>query len=115
MPNVWAITTCTNNAGRTRRSISFHTFPRKGDIREQWIAACKRADDFNPDTSRICSEHFVAEDYIRDLKAELLGYTPKKKILKDDAVPHRNLPELLQSQIIPVTGTEVGSPRQLSD
>ena len=79
MPNVWAITTCTNNAGRTCRSISFHTFPRKGDIREQWFAASKRADDFNPDTSRICSEHFVAEDYIRDLKAELLGYTPKKK------------------------------------
>ena len=115
MPNVCTITTSTNNAGRTGRLLSFHIFPRKGDIRKQWIVACKRADDFNPDTSRICSEHFVAEDYIRDLKAELLGYTPKKNFLKDDAVPHSNLPELLQSQIIPVTGTEVGSPRQLSD
>ena len=53
MQNECAINSCTNNAGRTDKSISIHTFPRKGDIRKSFILACKRADDFNPDIGLI--------------------------------------------------------------
>ena len=67
------------------------------------IDACKKTDDFNPDISEICSEYFVVKDYLRDFKTALLGYAPNQNILKDDAVPRKNLPASLKRQIIPVT------------
>ena len=36
--------------------------------------------------SRICSDHFLQADYQRDFRAELLGITPKHKLLPE-AVP----------------------------
>jgi hypothetical protein len=46
-------------------------------MRNEWINRCKREDKLNPETSRICSKHFVETDYERDLQNELLG----KKII----------------------------------
>jgi hypothetical protein len=38
--------------------------------------------------SRVCSDHFTASDFERDLKNEMLGL-PVKKLLKHDAVPQK--------------------------
>ncbi len=93
MPGECAVSTCSNSGRKTDRSVSYHTFPKRIDIRRQWIIACKRADGFNPEIARVCSEHFCDEDYVRNLKAELLGYVPIRRYLKEEAVPHRNLPK----------------------
>lgn len=58
--------------------ITMHVFPKSKDlvsqtIRKEWVTRCSRRDKFNPDTSRICSEHFAGTDYERDLQHELLG------------------------------------------
>lgn len=43
------------------------------------------------DYGYICSEHFLKEDFRRDLQGELLGYKGRRK-LKPFAVPSLNLP-----------------------
>jgi hypothetical protein len=60
------------------QDIIFHSFPKPKDMvsqtmRNEWINRCKREDKLNPETSRICSKHFVETDYERDLQNELLG------------------------------------------
>jgi hypothetical protein len=70
--------------------ISYHRFPKDPIIRKKWIDACMRKDSFNPDSSCVCSNHFVDEDYDRDLRNELLGL-PQKRKLKKEAVPSQNL------------------------
>lgn len=99
MPNECAVSTCSNNSRKTGNSVSYHTFPLRDDIRKLWIIACKRGDSFlNPNTARVCSEHFCSDDYARNLQAELLGFVPARKYLKEDAVPHLNLPKMLTQQ-----------------
>jgi hypothetical protein len=68
--------------GQEGQDIIFHSFPKPKDMvsqtmRNEWINRCKREDKLNPETSRICSKHFVETDYERDLQNELLG----KKII----------------------------------
>ena len=43
--------------------------------------ACKRKDNFNHDEARVCESHFLATDFERDMKNELLQL-PTQKILK---------------------------------
>lgn len=52
--------------------------------------SCLRTDDFLPENSYVCSEHFSESDYERDLKAELMNLPPKR-ILKPES---KNLPFL---------------------
>lgn len=68
--------------------ITFHRFPTKSrKLCQRWIHKCRRQDrELNPDNSRICSLHFTANDFERDLQGELLGI-PLKKKLKQDAEP----------------------------
>lgn len=78
---VCAVYGCKNKKKRRREhgdTVTYHRFPKEKDadakrIRLMWISRCKRNDDFNADTHRICSNHFTEEDYERDLKNELLG------------------------------------------
>jgi len=63
-------------------------------LQKEWILKCKRADNWNPSSSFICSSHFKNDEFIRDLQAELLGYAPKGRRLKPDAIPSLNLPGL---------------------
>ena len=73
------------------KGISYHRFPRDPEIRRQWMLACRRADrEVNPVTALICSNHFHADDFERDLQNELLGL-PLKKKLKKGCVPSQNL------------------------
>ena len=67
--------------------IKYYKFPKDEKYKKLWVIACKRGDKgFNPNTARICENHFVKEDFVRDLKSEMLG-TPAKKNLRKDAVP----------------------------
>ena len=72
---------------------SWHKFPKKEDLRSIWTQFCKRSDSrFNPNTARICSRHFKKDDFVRDLKAELLNLSKTKAKLKDGVVPSLRVP-----------------------
>ncbi|KAL4135708.1 hypothetical protein QTP88_007303 [Uroleucon formosanum] len=92
-----AVATCVNYAGKVKRdgntNISFYRFPKDPEFQKKWTLKCRRGDIMNPGISYMCSEHFSDDAYIRDLKAELLEYTPKFRKLKPDAIPTLNLPE----------------------
>ena len=63
-----------------------HRFPKDPKLRKLWVAACRRADDLDPDKCVVCTVHFKEEDYERDLKNELLN-KPLRKILKPGVFP----------------------------
>lgn len=48
------------------------------------VLKCKRADQFNPDTSFVCSEHFTKEDFELNYKVQLVGGPTKKKFKNCD-------------------------------
>jgi hypothetical protein len=62
-------------------------------LQKEWILKCKGADNWNPSSSFICSAHFTVDKFIHNLKAELLGYVPKGRKLKPEAIPSLNLSE----------------------
>ncbi|XP_050065298.1 peroxynitrite isomerase THAP4-like [Aphis gossypii] len=71
-----AVATCIYNASKAKRDgkqISFHRFHKNIEIRKQWTLKCKRKDNWNLNTSYICSNHFCESNFVHDLKAELMG------------------------------------------
>ncbi|XP_060846212.1 peroxynitrite isomerase THAP4-like [Rhopalosiphum padi] len=94
--SVCAVSTCVNYSGKLKQdgisNISFHRFPKNSTLQKEWILKCKRADNWNPSSSFICSAHFKDDEFIRDLQAELLGYAPKGRRLIPDVIPSLNLP-----------------------
>lgn len=98
---ICAVIGCNNNNNRKRKNniylnettITFHTFPKDNDVRKIWMNKCRRKDEFNSNTARICSVHFRPDHYERDLKSELLNYEPRIKRLKKDAFPTEHLPK----------------------
>lgn len=98
MPHSCAVSTCHNRGPKPSDSksdeetvISYFSFPKNSELRDKWIKACGRGDNFNPNTSRICSNHFRDSDFVRNLKAELLGYDSPRKFLKKGSVPTVNI------------------------
>lgn len=86
MPNC-AAADCKNKSDNSSKlGISFHIFPKEPSLCKTWIHFCKRLDSFNTQTARLCSEHFKADDFERDLRAELLNI-PKRSLLKTGAIP----------------------------
>ena len=85
MPRQCAVALCSSP-----NNTSNHKFPKEPNLRKIWILACKRTDCIDPTKARICSNHFAPEDYLRDLKNELLNL-PLRKILKSDSYPTLNL------------------------
>ncbi|KAJ8953307.1 hypothetical protein NQ318_012101 [Aromia moschata] len=72
---------------------NFFGFPKDEKLKAKWRHLYKREDTFNVNNARICSNHFVDEDYERNLRHELLGYQPKRfRSLKKEDVPSKNLP-----------------------
>lgn len=59
-----------------------------------WNHLCQQEESFNIKYSRICSKHFIESNYERNLKHDVLGYTPEKYPLKKDAVPLINLSKI---------------------
>ncbi|XP_058807524.1 uncharacterized protein LOC131673508 isoform X2 [Phymastichus coffea] len=64
---------------------SYHFFPKKEHIRQQWVQACGVRVSVQP-YACICSAHFERTDFIT-------GPNSKQQILKLDAVPKLNLPK----------------------
>lgn len=77
---------CKNNMKATKRSgkdVSYHIFPKNPQRRIAWINSLKRPLKFNADSSYICSEHFVPDDFeCNSLKEELLNIKVKRQLKK---------------------------------
>lgn len=82
MPNNCAVAKCPNYGPKI--GINYFVFPKDTHLREIWIYNCYRKDAFNPNTSRICSEHFDLSDF------DITGTRPR---LKKDAIPTKKLLE----------------------
>ncbi|XP_066962006.1 uncharacterized protein [Macrobrachium rosenbergii] len=94
MPTVCAVFGCYSNA--RKKEVSFFRFPRDEETRQKWVHRCKRRDNFNTTTHRICSKHFADSAYRRDLKQELLGSQApamKYRRLKRNAIPTLHMPD----------------------
>jgi hypothetical protein len=85
MPMNCAVAVCPSPPG-----ISYFRFPKDPKLRKSWSLACKRKDTFNEDTSRICENHFVPNDFERDFRSELMNL-PVRKSLKEGSIPSVNL------------------------
>lgn len=86
MPKQCSVAICRES----RQDRSYHLFPRDPVLRNIWVEACHRKDNFNPERSIVCSNHFLPSDYEHHLMNELLQ-KQSKKILKKGAVPTQNL------------------------
>ncbi len=88
-----AVATCKKKKSGCTKGTVYHSFPKDKQMVAKWVNAMKRKDRFRVETSVVCSEHFGTENYERDLQHELLGLPARRQgMLKDDAVPNRNLP-----------------------
>ncbi|XP_050680111.1 THAP domain-containing protein 7 isoform X2 [Leptidea sinapis] len=69
----------TTKGGVKDPELSFHTFPKRPDIRNAWIKAIRREEGWEPNKySRVCSKHFQQSCFLSGLKI---------KKLKFDAIP----------------------------
>ena len=68
----------------SENNVSFHRLPTHN--RSQWIHRIRRENIKALKEVRICSDHFEASCFKRDLKSELMGTKPKAE-LTEDAVP----------------------------
>ncbi|KAJ8867587.1 hypothetical protein PR048_031389 [Dryococelus australis] len=93
-----AVLNCKNYKEKTGGSISKKT----RIFRKKWIFLCARNDKFNQKMVRICSEHFTDDDYERDLHVEFMG-EERRKLLKPEAFPNKNLPNRKETVTIDCT------------
>ncbi|XP_040575132.1 uncharacterized protein [Lepeophtheirus salmonis] len=96
------ITCAVGDCHSPKTGVSYHRFPKERNLNKRWRILCRVGDVKEP---RICSRHFLAEDFKRDLVNELLNL-PQKKLLNSDALPSLYLfknqkepPQLTSSQI----------------
>ena len=68
----------------TEKGLSFYTLPKDEDLRQKWIQ-CIPFFKERP-TAKICSKHFLPEDFERDMRNEFLGL-PLRNILKRGSCP----------------------------
>lgn len=77
---------CKNNLKATKRSgkdVSYHIFPKNPQRRSAWINSLNRPFMFNADSSYVCSEHFITDDFeSNSLKEELLNIKIKRQLKK---------------------------------
>jgi len=77
---------CRNNLKATKRAgkdVSYHIFPKNPQRRSAWINTLKRPYKFNADSSYVCSEHFIPDDFeCYSLKEELLNIKVKRQLKK---------------------------------
>uniref|UniRef100_A0A2H8TYU1 Transposable element P transposase n=1 Tax=Melanaphis sacchari TaxID=742174 RepID=A0A2H8TYU1_9HEMI len=100
-----AVTNCKQHSGNAIQegyNISFHRFPKSLQLQNIWAQKCKIVDKWNPKSSYyVCSMHFGRDDFVHDLKAELSGYVPSYRHLKQDIAPTLNLPNDLETSKTP--------------
>ncbi|CAH0723497.1 unnamed protein product, partial [Brenthis ino] len=68
----------TTKGGVKDPELSFHTFPKCPEIRDQWIKAVRRKNWEPTKYSRLCSKHFEESSFVTGLSI---------KKLKTDAIP----------------------------
>lgn len=94
MPGVRCqVVSCKSNFKKTKtvdKSIHYFRFPKRPELRELWINKCGNSGDWDPEQCRICSLHFLPNDFLKDFRAELMGL-PRRKQLQPYAVPSLNL------------------------
>ncbi|XP_045112603.1 uncharacterized protein LOC123505423 isoform X2 [Portunus trituberculatus] len=91
-----AINGCSNNKCNKQGNFHFYRFPKTKSVARQWINACSRTDKLNPETARVCSQHFKATDYTHSciIKSELFGKSSVAvRSLNANAVPSLFLPK----------------------
>ena len=84
MPHNFCIPFC-NATSKKNKNLRFHRFPKKRELKDQWIAKVRRdeGDYFAvTENTRVCSRHFCEEDY--KVSEDGKG---KKIVLKKGAVP----------------------------
>lgn len=92
MPDFCMAPGCSNRGVPSGIQRHFHSVPKNERIQKMWLNNMKLKDPpRGPDGKlskhcRVCSDHFTADSYKRDLQAELMGLTRPRK-LKEDAVP----------------------------
>ncbi|VEN46707.1 unnamed protein product [Callosobruchus maculatus] len=87
-----AVMGCSNNNNKKCNVVPdcrFFSFPKDKKVCDQWILRCYQKHKFNIKTARICSDHFLENDYC--LKEKILELPQNKWKLKSDAVPSVNL------------------------
>uniref|UniRef100_A0A1B6C7I1 THAP-type domain-containing protein n=1 Tax=Clastoptera arizonana TaxID=38151 RepID=A0A1B6C7I1_9HEMI len=100
------VAVCNNSHAKTKgKGVKYYHFPKDPEVRSRWVHLCRREGKWNPDSCLVCSEHFLPEDYERDLKSELLNL-PIKRRLKKTAIPSQKLTK-------PQIGTNVKSEKGL--
>lgn len=95
MPASCSVRSCKINANYAKIigvKVSFFKFPREETLKKAWVEKCDRTDKINFRNARVCSMHFKAEDFERDLRAELLQQ-PSRLILKSNAIPSSRVGE----------------------
>lgn len=98
MPSSCSVCGCSGRQVVGDKSVRFFRFPIIPEIREVWVRSCYRGDEVNPDTGRICSDHFTMRQFDDNLKMRLLNPNlcddelHSKLQLKLDAIPDCNLP-----------------------
>eukprot|EP00066_Takifugu_rubripes_P029108 XP_011618374.1 PREDICTED: THAP domain-containing protein 6-like [Takifugu rubripes] len=67
MPHSCAALSCSQRCTAKTRSqgITFHRFPKDDKVRQQWEAALRRNSFTATPSSRLCSAHFIQEDFDR--------------------------------------------------
>jgi hypothetical protein len=68
--------------------LSFHQLPKNAnqEQRDHWANVLPSINESDPSLMRICSKHFRSEDFIRDLRNEMLGL-PLRNLLKPGSYP----------------------------
>lgn len=86
---VCAVLGCKSSSREKSNSLRYFRFPKDKSVCALWVEKCGRKSLINTATARVCSLHFMEEDYL--LQHRLLEYSPKKRQLVKDAVPSVNL------------------------
>ncbi|VVC31459.1 Hypothetical protein CINCED_3A012491 [Cinara cedri] len=99
---------CSNSTTKSS-SVTYHTFPRNLVRRNQWVEHLKVGKCF--DWQRICSDHFLDEDFKpgdkRLLRSNAIPKLPNNEIYENNESPE-------SSNLINNTATKLGSPRRSS-
>jgi len=89
--------------------VSLFILPKNNPVqRQQWLQAAQLEDDFKKQKPQICSFHFRPEDFVRDLKAELMPGIKARKILRQGAVPTLFVPGVVVTPPAPADQLEQG-------
>lgn len=90
---ICAVSTCTTTHRTADKNVTMYKFPKDYNYARIWVRSCMKKDSFNTKSAFICSLHFSAEAYQRDINHDLLGLA-SKRTLRKDAVPTLQLPSM---------------------